>query len=138
MTQIRLYRSGDLAQITELNTRVKPYRPQDRSEVEAMSARAIQARERQDERWMVPYDTGLPDTPDAFAAFWVAEPAKGTPLPHLVGTVAVRLFRPDLEVASALGFVKAWQSRGDVAELRRLRVAPEVRRQGVGAACARQ
>lgn len=130
--QIRPYQPGDLTRVERLETQVKPYRPEDQTEVQAMFARALQAEQRGDERWMSPGDTGLPNTPDTYAAFWIGEYVEAVPTSPLVGTVAVRPFYAGIETPPDLKFAQEWQGRGDVVELRRLRVAPEVRGQGVG------
>jgi ribosomal protein S18 acetylase RimI-like enzyme len=130
--EIRPYRTEDLPRVKTLETQVGPYRPEDQAEVQRMFARAQQAEQRCDERWMPEHDTGLPDTPDTYPAFWVAEQVEaGTP-PALVGTVGVRTCCAGLEMPRNLKLAQDWQNRADVVELRRLRVASEVRRQGLG------
>jgi GNAT superfamily N-acetyltransferase len=130
--EIRPYSAEDLPRVQTLETQVTPYRPEDHTEVQAMFARAQQAEQMHDERWVSEHDAGLDDTPDTYPAFWVAEQVEaGTP-PALVGTVGVRPFCAGLEMPRTLHLAQEWQDRGDIVELRRLRVAPEVRRQGLG------
>jgi GNAT superfamily N-acetyltransferase len=130
--KIRPYRTEDLPRVKPLETQVTPYRPEDQPEVQAMFARAQQAEQMRDERWMPEPDTDLHDTPDTYTAFWVAEQVEaGIPL-TLVGIVGVRACCAGLEMPRNLKLAQDWQNRGNVVELRRLRVAPDVRRQGLG------
>jgi GNAT superfamily N-acetyltransferase len=129
---IRAYRPADLPQVERLDAQVQPYRPEDRANVQAMYARALEAQRRNDARWMADPETGIRETPESYLAFWVAEPVEPAPTPALVGTVGVRLFQAGLEMPPEFNLAQAWQSRGDVAELRHLRVAPDARGQGLG------
>jgi GNAT superfamily N-acetyltransferase len=126
---IRHYRDADLPAIRALEGRVPLYRPEDAQEVQAMHARAERARA-SNAGW-IPH-VPEPDTTDDIArwygAFWVALRAG-----ELIGMVAVRR-----SFHAGAGQPRdGWHRRNDVAELRRLRVAPEARRQGVGAALTR-
>ena len=51
----------------------------------------------------------------------------------VVGMVGVRRAGVDTTEAASFPLASEWQQRGDVAELRRIRVAPEHWRQGIGA-----
>lgn len=132
------YRETNLAKVADLESRVQPYRPEDVAEVQAMFTRARQAELAYDERWMGFDQTAaqtLPSPADLilgeFDAFWVAEWTKNRPL-GLVGMVGVQTFRPGDVIAPHHPLVRGWQAGERVAELRRLRVAPEARRQGLG------
>jgi GNAT superfamily N-acetyltransferase len=130
--EIRPYKTEDLLRVELLEAQVKPYRPEDQAEVQAMFAWAQKAEQRHDERWLAPQDTSLYNTPDTYPAFWVAEQAETESPFALVGTVGVGAFCAGLEIPRNLKLSQEWQNQGDVVELRRLRVAPEVRRQGLG------
>jgi GNAT superfamily N-acetyltransferase len=131
--EIRPYRTEDLPRVKLLEAQVKPYRPEDQTEVQAMFARAQQAEQMHDERWLSDHNTGLYDTPDTYPAFWVAEQVQTESSLALVGTVGVGVFCAGLEIPRTLKLSRDWQNQGDMVELRRLRVAPEVRGQGLGA-----
>jgi GNAT superfamily N-acetyltransferase len=125
---IRRYRPTDQPAIEALYGRVQPYRPEDEASVESMHARAAMA-QRTGDRW-APLTHG-PDTLDdvegTYAAFWVAE---------IDGTIAgiVGALRGVIPAISSMPGGDALRARTDVVELRRLRVAPEHRRCGIGAA----
>jgi GNAT superfamily N-acetyltransferase len=75
-----------------------------------------------------PEPDSIHDVARWYAAFWVAVFDD-----RVVGMVGVRRdFREGTAPSRA-----AWRDRDDVAELRRLRVAPEARRLGIGAALTR-
>jgi ribosomal protein S18 acetylase RimI-like enzyme len=129
--EIRPYRPDDLAAIEALEARVHPYRPEDESEVQAMYARALLAKDSADPRWM-----GFPEYPERslaeeFDAFWVAERLDQTGS-GLVGTVGVQTFRAGDVISAHHPLARTWQTQARVAELRRLRVAPEARGQSLG------
>jgi GNAT superfamily N-acetyltransferase len=131
--RIRRYAPRDLPKVRALNARIGPYRPEDQEVVEAMVARAAAA-ERAGDRW-VPLDSA-PDSLDtidtSYLAFWVAVTPERQG-DDVVGMIGVRRFGFDTEESGGLALAAEWQRRGDVAELRRLRVAPEVWRRGIGA-----
>ncbi len=124
---IRLYQESDLPQVEALEIQVNPYRPEDQAEVQAMFARAAEAKQQNDLRWMAP-----PTVSASYDAFWVAEQHMAKDNGVIVGTVAMHLFRAGVEMAPTHPLAQQWDGRNDVAELRRVRVAPEVQRQGVG------
>jgi ribosomal protein S18 acetylase RimI-like enzyme len=126
---IRPYRDADIPAIQVLERRVQPYRPEDEGEVQAMRQRAAVSRA-SGTGWIphVPEPDSTDDIARWYAAFFVASAGD-----DLVGMVAVRRgFHPGVAPPR-----DTWHLRDDVAELRRLRVAPEARRRGVGAALTR-
>jgi ribosomal protein S18 acetylase RimI-like enzyme len=135
--RIRPYTAADLAQVQTLLDRVGPYRPEDEADLPAMITRAEEAR-RAGDRW-VP----LPPTPDRegtieelYLAFWVAVTA-GSDDRDVVGLVGVRRCGEETTELAGLPLGAEWLRRGDVAELRCLRVAPEMWRRGIGARLCR-
>jgi GNAT superfamily N-acetyltransferase len=125
---IRPYLPVDLPQVRALNARVQPYRPEDEGEVAAMHARAEEA-QRTGDRWSPRFastDT-LDEVEGSYAAFWVAAMSA-----EIVGIIGVRIGVPPKEAAAARREGE-WLGRTDIADLRRLRVAPEAQRVGIGA-----
>lgn len=139
--QIRIhpYHADDLPQVRALEARVTPYRPEDQSAVEAMFECARRAEVDGDPDWIpqTPSPPDLDQIEDVYLAFWVAVlsttevTAPGSD--QIVGMVGVYRAGFDSELPPHSPLARAWRNRDDVAELRRLRVAPEVRRQGIGA-----
>jgi RimJ/RimL family protein N-acetyltransferase len=136
MFAIRLARPDDAAQLQKFYSRLgSPYRPEDAVEVEAMRARALVA-QRANERWS-PMAVDEPNVGEtAHLAFWIASTGTGPP----VGCVGVRRVgdagtaASDTAEQSGLAVTGTWARDGDVGEVRRLRVAPEWRRRGLGTA----
>jgi ribosomal protein S18 acetylase RimI-like enzyme len=128
---IRRYQPTDQAAIEALEQRVQPYRPEDQLEVEAMRARAAEARA-SGTGWIphIPEPDDVRDVARWYAAFWVAVLQERVVDDAVVGMVGVRR---DFMPGSAPPR-DDWHTRDDIAELRRLRVAPEARRMGIGAA----
>jgi aspartate N-acetyltransferase len=125
---IRRYRRSDQRAIEALHARVQPYRPEDEAAVETMRARAANA-QRMGHNW-APLTHGpdtLGDVEGTYAAFWVAEIDAG-----VVGMVGA--LHGVVPAIAAMPDGEALQARRDIVELRRLRVAPEHWRRGIGAA----
>ncbi len=130
--QIRPYRPEDLPQVDALEARIQPYRPEDEPEVQAMFVRAGQAEKEHDPRWMmIPPPSVSRSISEDFEAFWVAEQEEQNTT-RLVGIIGIQEFSPKEIIPSSHSLVQDWQSLGRVAELRRLRVMPEMRGQGLG------
>lgn len=126
---IRRNEPADQLAIEALEQRVQPYRPEDQGAVDAMHKRAALARA-SGEGWIrhQPEPDDIRDIARWYAAFWVAVIDT-----NIVGMVGVRReFMPGSTLPR-----DDWHTRDDVAELRRLRVAPEARRLGIGAALTR-
>ncbi|HEY7270438.1 MAG TPA: GNAT family N-acetyltransferase, partial [Dehalococcoidia bacterium] len=131
---IRPYEPADREQVLALDARVGPYRPEDQPEVEAMWERAARA-PRPANRWP-PMQAGyeLPESiAETYAAFWVAIVPDVAVRDAVKGMIGVQRFR-DMPEVGDLEAAPAWLRRGDVMELKHLRVAEESRRLGIGAA----
>jgi ribosomal protein S18 acetylase RimI-like enzyme len=126
---IRRFVHSDQAAIEALERRVGPYRPEDAGEVAAMRERAGRARAT-GTGWQphAPEPDDIGDVERWYAAFWVATNERG-----VVGMIGVR--RSFHEGAAPPRH--EWHAQGHIAELRRLRVATEARRTGVGTALTR-
>ena len=124
-------RPSDEPQSEALWKGVSPYRPGDEAEVEAMYDRANHARDAGDRRWKA---LGA-SAPDAVVqsplASWVATVPSGSG-ERIVGTVQVIGPTPLSEMPPDLPLHSEWRLKDDVAELKRLRVADDMRRRGVG------
>ena len=128
---IRTVRPDDLPRIEALEACIQPYRPEDDAAVQAMFQRAEEARQAHDPRWKgFPVITPRP-LEQEFDAFWVAEDGEGHSA-SIVGIIAVQTFRPGDVIPARHPLVQNWQHTGRVAELRRLRVAPQARGQRLG------
>ena len=111
---------------------MSPYRPGDEAEVEAMYERANRARDTGDRGWKA-LGISAPDVviQDASAS-WVAAVPSGSGEERIVGTVQVIGPTTLAEMPPDLPLNSEWRLRGDVAELKRLRVADDMWRRGVG------
>jgi ribosomal protein S18 acetylase RimI-like enzyme len=131
--QIRRYEVHDLEKVRALHERMEPFRPDDQAAVQAMYARAAEA-ERTRDRW-VPYSPAadsLEVIEASYLAFWVAVAAAGRDRDAVVGMVGVRRCGAEMTALCGLPIASEWQQRGTIVELRRLRVAPEHWRRGIG------
>jgi GNAT superfamily N-acetyltransferase len=137
---VRRYRVEDARSLQRLHARVAgPYRPEDAAEVGAMRERARLAQLRQD-RWApIPAEERRVEDA-AHLAFWVAT---GTD-DQVIGCVGLRRIgdaeTEEINVAerSCLAATHSWMQCDDIGEVRRLRVDPDWRRQGVASALMRQ
>ena len=125
-------RPSDEPQAEALWKGMSPYRPGDEAEVEAMYDRANHARDAGDRRWKA-LGASAPDDPiPDSSASWVAAVPSGGGEERIVGTVQVIGPTTLAEMPPDLPLNGEWRLRDDVAELKRLRVADDIRRQGVG------
>ena len=111
---------------------MSPYRPGDEAEVEAMYERAKHARDAGDGRWKA-LGASAPDDPiqDASAS-WVAAVPSESGEKRIAGTAQVIGPTTLAEMPPGLPLGREWRLRNDVAELKRLRVADDMWRRGVG------
>ena len=132
--RIRSCRSDDLAQVEALWERVPPYRPEDQAAVEAMYQRAGQAREAEDSRWMprTPAAAAPESAADADSTVWVAVLHVDSGADQVVGFAEASPAGAVSQMSPTMPLGREWRNRNDVAELRRLSVAPELWRQGIG------
>ena len=133
---IRLAVLGDIRMVYELEARIQPYRPEDEFEVQAMHRRAQIAEQSADPRWMPILDsasTTVSKESDAFGGlkcFWVATKFEND-RNRVVGVAGIETFRSGDAIGQEHPLVEEWGRGKRVAELRRVRVAPEYRRNGV-------
>ena len=130
--RIRAMRPSDEPQAEALWKAMSPYRPGDEADVEAMYERAKHARDAGDQRWKA-LGASVPDEviQDASAS-WVAAVPSESGKERIVGTVQVIGPTTLAEMPSDLPLGREWLLRHDVAELKRLRVADDMWRRGVG------
>ncbi len=129
MIRICPFQEEDLPRLEALEARVQPYLQGDEAAVEAMFLRAEKAQQGNDPRWMA-----IPTLPprtiaEEFNAFWVAEDVADN---SAVGIVGAQEFHLDEILPDTHELSQKWRNTAEVVELRRLRVAPEARRRGVG------
>ena len=129
---VRAMRPSDETQAEALWKGLSPYRPGDEAEVEAMCERANRARDVGSKRWKKVEDSAPHDiAPNASASFVATVPsADGED--RIVGTVQVTGPIALPQMPSDLPLSREWHLRDHVAELSRLRVADDMRRQGIG------
>ena len=111
---------------------MNPYRPGDEAEVEAMYERANRAKDTGDRRWKALGASAPHDVIHDASASWVAAVPAKCGEERIVGTVQVICPTTLADMPPDLPLNSEWRLRDDVAELKRLRVADDMRRQGVG------
>ena len=122
----------DEPQVEALLKGLSPYRPGDEAEVEAMYDRAARAREAGSKRWKEVEDSAPQDIAQSASASWVAAVPSADGKDRIVGTVQVTGPTALSQMPSDLPLSREWRLRDHVAELSRLRVADDMRRQGIG------
>ena len=125
-------RPSDEPQAEALWKGMSPYRPGDGAEVEAMYERANRARATGDRRWKALDTTAPDDVVQGASASWVAAVPSGRGEERVVGTALVIGPTTLSEMPPGLLLSREWRLRGGVAELKRLRVADDMWRRGVG------
>ena len=129
---IRRMRPADQPQAEALWRGLSPYRPGDEPEVEAMYERALHARDAGDSRWKSLDAMESDDHPPNCLENWVAVVPSGSGEDRVVGTVQVVCPTALSEMPTDHPLSHELCLRDDVAELRLMRVAEEVWRQGIG------
>ena len=129
--RIRAMWPSDGPQAEALWKGMSPYRPGDEAEVQEMYERANRAKDEGDRRWKA-LGASAPDRVmrDASASWVAAVPSESGE--RIAGTVQVIGPTTLAEMPPDLPLGRDWRLRDDVAELKRLRVADEIRRRGVG------
>ena len=130
--RIRAMRPRDEPQAEALWKGMSPYRPGDEAEVEAMYERAGRARETGDERWKRLETPALDDASQSSSASWVAAVPSDIGEDRIIGVIQVVGPTALTQMPPGLPLSREWRLRDHVAELRRLRVACDTWRQGVG------
>lgn len=127
---VRPYRPQDEEQANAL-WKLPVYRPQDQAEVDAMFVSARRAQEAGD-RWVAIPPRAPDDGPQKFAAFWVAQLQAADGPGPIIGAVAVNPVSEERTLPPDVPQAREWQRRDDVAVLDRLRVVDDAQRRGVG------
>lgn len=94
-----------------------------------MHFRAQSAQNSGDSRWLSPPTLPNRSIAEEFDAFWVAENGADG---DLLGIAGAQEFHLDEILPRTHELAKRWENVCETVELRRLRVAPEARRRGVG------
>ena len=128
--RIRAMRPSDEPQAEALWKGIRTYRPGD--EAEAMYETARKSRDAGDKRWKA-LDTSAPDDPiQDSSASWVAAVPSESGEERIVGTAQVIGPTTLAAMPPGLPLRRKWRLRNNVAELKRLRVADDMWRRGVG------
>ena len=129
---IRRMRPADQPQAEALWKGLSPYRPGDEPEVEAMYERALRARDAGDSRWKSLETIESDALAPSCLENGVAVVPSGRGEDRVVGTVQVVSPTALSEMPTDHPLSRELRLRADVAELRLMRVAEEVWRQGIG------
>ena len=129
---IRKMRPADKPQAEALWNGTSPYRPGDEPEVEAMYERALHARDAGDSRWKSLDAIKSDDLAPSCLENWVAVVPSETGGDRVVGTVQVARPTALSEMPTDHPLSRELRLRDDVAELRLMRVAEDMWRQGIG------
>ena len=129
---IRKLQPADQPQAEALWNGTSPYRPGDEREVEAMYERALRARDAGDSRWRSLDAIASDDLPPSCVENWVAVVQSGSGDDRIVGTVQVVSPTALSEMPTDHPLSRELRLRDDVAELRLMRVAEDMWRQGIG------
>ncbi len=132
MIVVRAMRPGDRPQAEAMWKALSPYRPGDGAEVEAMYERALRARDAGDARWKSIEATESDALGGSLSTDWVAVAPQGRGEGRIVGTVQVVSPTALSEMPTDSLLCQDLRLRGDVAQLRLMRVAEDMWGQGVG------
>ncbi len=129
---VRAMRPGDEPQAEALWKGMSPYRPEDEVEVEAMYEKARRAMDAGDKKWK-PLEVSAPgDLLQSYLANWVAAVPSTIGEDRIVGTSQVAGPTSLSQMPTNLALSREWRLRDHIAELSRLRVTDDIRRQGIG------
>lgn len=129
---IRKMRSFDKSQAEALWSGLSPYRPENGDEVREMYERALNAKNAGDSRWKSLKAMELDDLPPSCPATWVAVASSGSGEERVIGTIQVVSPTALSEMPTDHPLSRQLRLRDDVAELRLMRVAEDMWRQGIG------
>ncbi len=132
MITVRAMRPDDIPQAEALLKALSPYRPADEPEVEAMYERALRARDAGDANWKSIDAMEADALAPGCSASWVAVVQRGSEGGRIVGTVQVVCPTALSEMPSDSPLSRDLRLRDDVAELRSMRVAEDMRGQEIG------
>ena len=130
---VRAMQPDDKPQAEALWKGVGPYRPGDEAEVNVMHQRALRARAAGDNRWKSLDGLESDDPAPSRSENWMAVVKSGIGEDRVIGTVQVVSPTSLSEMPSDHPLKRELHLRDDVAELRLMRVAEDMRRQGIGA-----
>ena len=125
-------RPDDRPQAEALWKGLSPYRPGDEAEVEAMYERALRARDAGHANWKSIEAMGSDALARSRSTDWVAVAPPGRGEGRIVGTVQVVSPTALSEMPTGSPLSRDLRLRDDVAELRCMRVAEDMWRQGIG------
>ena len=132
MIMVRAMRPDDRPQAEALWKGLSPYRPGDEAEVEAMYERALRARDAGDTNWKSIETMESDSLARSCSTNWVPVVPPGSGEGRIVGTVQVVSPAALSEMPTDSPLSRDLRLREDVAELRCMRVAEDMRGQGIG------
>ena len=129
---IRQMQPADQPQAEALWKGLSPYRTGDEPEVEAMYERALRARDAGDSRWKSLEAMESDDLPPSYLENWVAVVPSESGEDRVVGASQIVSPTALSEMPTDHPLSRDLRLRDDVAEIRLMRVAEDMWRQGIG------